>query len=112
MNKARTRLDFKASPAKLGQCSRIENGTEEDFSDAFGDDDDSMWGNLDDVSFQLYIYLLVIIEVVLQINYSLNLQDSQHCKIVTVERYPVKTVITLKATNGGEMGKCTLQGFW
>ncbi|XP_049819386.1 DNA replication ATP-dependent helicase/nuclease DNA2 isoform X2 [Aethina tumida] len=94
VNKARTRLDFKASPAKLGQCSRIENGTEEDFSDAFGDDDDSMWGNLDDI------------------NYSLNLQDSQHCKIVTVERYPVKTVITLKATNGGEMGKCTLQGFW
>ncbi|XP_060534647.1 DNA replication ATP-dependent helicase/nuclease DNA2 isoform X2 [Cylas formicarius] len=47
-----------------------------------------------------------------QTDYSLDLTQSQHCKIVGVTQNKLETILTLKSTKKNEQAICTLKGFW
>ncbi|XP_018569495.1 DNA replication ATP-dependent helicase/nuclease DNA2 [Anoplophora glabripennis] len=47
-----------------------------------------------------------------QLEYKLDLRESQHCKIMNINAFPTKNVITLKSTKNGEQALCNLEGFW
>ncbi|KAG5878691.1 hypothetical protein JTB14_029759 [Gonioctena quinquepunctata] len=44
--------------------------------------------------------------------YNLDLTESHHCKIIGINPFSNKSVLTLKSTKTGEKAICNLQGFW
>nr|XP_023014382.1 DNA replication ATP-dependent helicase/nuclease DNA2-like [Leptinotarsa decemlineata] len=44
--------------------------------------------------------------------FNLDLTESQHCKIIGINPFAKKSVLTLKSTKTGEKAICNLEGFW
>lgn len=44
--------------------------------------------------------------------YKLDLSESQHCKVLEVNKFPNRLAIVLECTATRERAKCSLEGFW
>ncbi|CAH0547646.1 unnamed protein product [Brassicogethes aeneus] len=98
VKKAKYRLDF-ADTSKNDSCvtsETVKNVKEENF--------DEFWD--EDFGFEISSQIDEI-----DTN-TINLEESQHCKIVDIEKLHTKTILKLISTKTKETGKCSLQGFW